>query len=554
MDLIASYFPLPAELTTAQRQAARTRIAAWLQTKHPDVDLRPNSVAGDHLVTPMADLLAALETAVDRLVSDLTLANVERGVVYNCDVVQKFLENFGVTAQPALPARGYVRLVFETDVDRELDRSIQFSFGADRIFTPMVFDSNQPLVFSLDQTVAINYWRYRWTSTGAEIILPLEGTASATPPTAGERPLLSAEIPGLIAVEAVADFFEGESAPTIPEQALRARLIASQAGFSTKLGAVSALLRRFTDFTAVSTVGPGDIEYLYPAPGHVDVHVRSRTPWIEVREQVRLFYNATADRFYAQWRPASAPLRIVGISQGTRTFDIEDSETRIAAFSVGPRPLFAAGFSGEEQFGIGVPMPRDGSAPLIIPEAYGDDLAAVFEIAYWTDPSVDSVRRFVKDPLNAPAANVRVRPFIPYLVTEMEVSFVRQPGVELQLQTAREELQTLLHSLGGESRWSLAKATTIMVNAGAGSVTRIRFSGRALFSAAKQHVNSGDSLADEGDIDADSVDHPEVTMEATEALDEDLAYLNEGAFCAVGMNNVGFLLEAANIVFREVRK
>lgn len=551
MDLIASYFPLPTELTREQRQAARVRIEAWMKLAHPDVDFRPNSVGGDQIVTPLADFLAAKEEAVRRLLSDLNLGNVERGVVYNCDVVTAFLSNFGVTEQPALPARGYVRLVFETDEDRELDRSLQISFGATRIFSPMAFTARATITLSSNPSDGPDNWRYQQAPDGWAVILPVEGVSEDPAPSAGERPLFSLSVDGLVSAEAATNFFAGSSAPTIPEQAARARQTASQAGFTTKLGAASALLRRFTEFTAVSIVSPGDAEYLYTGLGRAVIHVRGRAPWVEVRENVILTYDATSDRFYGLWTPASTPLLISTIGRAEATFLASDDAVTIAANAPGGQPMFAAGFSGKERFALGVPMPRNSGNPLIIPTVVDDEQVAVFEVVYKSDFAAESARRFIADPLNAPAATVEVRPFVPYVLSSVEVGFVRQPGVELQLQSARSELAAYINSLGGENRWSLAKASAILRAAGAADVTSIKFYGRAVFSAAKLFTN--------GDLDVETtvlsagVEQPDVLLTGVESLADLDAEVDAPTSAAVGPNNQGFLVVEADILFREVR-
>jgi hypothetical protein len=553
MDLIASYFPDPATLDQTTRQAARARAVAWLAQAHPELDLRPNSVAGDNIATPIADFLAGLEESIRRFRSDINPGNVANGVVYNCDVVKEFLGNFGVTSQAYLPARGLLRLTFSTQDPVEIDRNVQFTFSANQVFTPQMFSDRGVLSLSSTLNAGGDSYALRAVSGGWETVIPVEGVSGDSAPTEGTQPSINTSIPNLVRVEAAYDFFSGDTAPTVVEQAARLRATLTSPTLDTRLGTASALLRRFTEFAAVSVVSSGDDCYLLE-PGQVGIHTRARQPYVELHEIIALPYSEATDRFYGTWTPKVAPLRLLSIGTADYTFDADSQDVTILAQATGKYPLFMAGFSGNEQFALGVPMPRDAASKSLISITPMDNaMYGIFEVIYWADNGSNLTHRFLSDRLNRPVIPTYVRPLIPYLCSQVEVSFIRQPGVVVQLQQAVISLTNYLHSLGGTNRYSLSKVGAIMRNAGAFEVSSVRITARALFSAADAHVPAGVSLAVESVALAAGILPLDEALIGTESYEDTLAAVQAETFCAIGPENRGLLLLPDAIVFREVR-
>ena len=133
-DLITAYLPDASTIPQAQLLDTRTRWVNYLQPMWPTLDMRPNSVFGDLLLSPSAFQWGSAETAMSRFMSDLDLANVAAGTIYSCDFVTKFLANFAPTDAVYIQSTGMLRLTFSTGAAVTLDRGIQFLFGTD-IFT-----------------------------------------------------------------------------------------------------------------------------------------------------------------------------------------------------------------------------------------------------------------------------------------------------------------------------------------------------------------------------------------------------------------------------------
>lgn len=84
LDFISTYFPEVSEIDAETLKSARQRLDIFLKKKYPDLDSRPNSLFGDLALSPFAHLVAGLEIAAGRMLSDLDLENVAAGVIYNC--------------------------------------------------------------------------------------------------------------------------------------------------------------------------------------------------------------------------------------------------------------------------------------------------------------------------------------------------------------------------------------------------------------------------------------------------------------------------------------
>ena len=124
-----TYGPLFDEIPNEKFLEVRERIEAFYRQNFPDVDTRPDSAVGDLVVTPAAFHRAYEEIALGRFMSDLDLANVAEGVIWNCPFVTEYLKNFATVDRANLRSTGIVRLVFDTDQDRIMDRRTRFNFG-----------------------------------------------------------------------------------------------------------------------------------------------------------------------------------------------------------------------------------------------------------------------------------------------------------------------------------------------------------------------------------------------------------------------------------------
>ena len=130
---ITDYLPAIDEIGEDTLADARQRILDYLHTKEEfkTVDMRPNSVFGDLVLSPLSHILAAFETGTSRMFSDLDLSNVAAGTIYNCDFVKKYLDNFGQGQVYEYPSTGVVQLQFSSPDPKLVDAGSKFLFEGD---------------------------------------------------------------------------------------------------------------------------------------------------------------------------------------------------------------------------------------------------------------------------------------------------------------------------------------------------------------------------------------------------------------------------------------
>ena len=110
---ITDYMPAIEDLSVEDLTDVRDRLSTYLRSHEAfaDIDTRPNSVVGDLILSPLSHIMASMEIAMNRILSDIDLGNVSQGTIYNCDFVKQYLNNFGQGQVYEYPATGVVRLV-----------------------------------------------------------------------------------------------------------------------------------------------------------------------------------------------------------------------------------------------------------------------------------------------------------------------------------------------------------------------------------------------------------------------------------------------------------
>ena len=134
MDVkVTDYMPDINSLSQEELAEVRDRLETYLRSKQEfrDLDLRPNSVLGDLMLSPLAHIVASLELAMNRILSDIDLGNVSQGTVYNCDFVKTYLNNFGEGQVYEYPSTGVVQLLFSEPDTKFIDYGTKFVFAAD---------------------------------------------------------------------------------------------------------------------------------------------------------------------------------------------------------------------------------------------------------------------------------------------------------------------------------------------------------------------------------------------------------------------------------------
>jgi len=129
---LTDYLPQVEEISDETLLDVRGRIETYLRSRYADsLDMSPNSVFGDLILGPLAYLVASFEMAASRIFSDIDLANVAEGQIYNCDFVKEYLENFGLAQRSTTPATGVVQVSFSEPGEYILDASTSFLFASE---------------------------------------------------------------------------------------------------------------------------------------------------------------------------------------------------------------------------------------------------------------------------------------------------------------------------------------------------------------------------------------------------------------------------------------
>ena len=124
---LTDYFPAADEISAETLSNVRSRIETYLRSRYSEsIDMSSNSVFGDLILGPLSYLIASFEIAASRLFSDIDLANVAEGQIYNCDFVAEYLDNFGLSQRVSTPATGVVRISFTEPGEYTLDPSTSF--------------------------------------------------------------------------------------------------------------------------------------------------------------------------------------------------------------------------------------------------------------------------------------------------------------------------------------------------------------------------------------------------------------------------------------------
>lgn len=581
MDLI-SYYPDFSELTEAQVQATRDRIVTyWRGSGFPNLDMRPGSLLGDRVVTPMAYKMAAMETAADRFCSDLDLEQVAKGVIYNCDFVRKFLANFAIYPKEGLFATGIVRLVFSTDESRELNRGIKLQLGnnAGNVFyfrLPFPGDVQIRPVGSYREAGANVYPMFQLSDSRFAADIPVKGQMAADV-LAGDTGATNEVVENLTALTALVNFDPGTAPESLPKLAARTRTTFYGANMSQRGSAARFLLEEYPDLVVASPVLTGDKEMLRDSVNPLgfgnpamDVYIRSTHYQQAEQHTIRLNYVAEqnsleVDRFIGRLDLAGIPVQVQSIVYaGNTSINLDDGQGSVTVYSrsrdAAKAPLLSAGFSALEELWLVVEMPRDSAgAQLIVPEIDADGVQyASFTISYKTEPMVLPVSDYMlNNDVAPPGISPLVRAVLPHTLEALTIRYTREPGTEVLLETAREEIYQYLLRLGYPSVYTDAKISDSMFYAGASSVVAIECTGRLRWSVADKVLPADAPALSEDYTGADdaALVPPRMDVRSSSAFGlryRDLALgTADATYVAAGPRNTGVLLDRANIVFKE---
>lgn len=579
MSTFSSYLPAPQDLTPEQIQTVRSVLTAWLAAADLTLDTAPNTPFGDLHLSPAAQLGAAADVALERVIGDHDLQNIAAGGAFNCEVAERFVRNFHPTMAAAQMARGYVRFVFTSDEAREIDRSIALNFDilngttagmSSGIFYPLLYSAGPLQVLPVGSAFVEgqNTFVLRQISESEYgIDVPVYGEATVAVP-AGRSAQISATVAGLSRVYAIGAFTAGSTAADVKVLAQLASTQVYASSFSCRFGAVAFLQREFPDLAAASVTLAGDAEMardtvtpLGVARACMDIWVRGPNVGILETATVRLpFYavqGATVVRkFIGRLHLPAHPVLIEDVV-ATDADSLSLSVKILSRSTDSEAPLLAGAHSMQENLWIAIDMPVSPSTgadaiPLAV-EADGTQYGT-FTITYRGDSAVEAVTQCISSDDVRPA-NVRtlVRGFLPVHIKRLTVRLRREPGTFFKEAQARAELVTYFNSLGYPARVSEAHVADIVRYAG-GTYLGAGCIGDLIWSLGTHTTESAvDPETDWAAAEAAAKavpNHRAITLPQLNFTVRDASIGTAGEkFFAAGARNLGYVIDADNITF-----
>lgn len=575
-DFITSYYPDLADVPNEDITSARSRLETVLAEKYPSLDTRVNSVFGDLVLTPHAYMLAAFEIAMGRFMSDLDLQNVAEGVIYNCDFVQEYLENFAIIDPENLKASGVVRLTFCADQDYTLDRRTRYSFGSDSEFTLRLPYTGGMIIKSSSGTLGAGVNTRKLAQVEASkwaVDVGVEGTmGSLTSIPRGTEGTTDIAITDLESVVASVNFKSGIDNSSLAELAERTRKTFYAATLSTRSGARHYLDKEFPELINASPVITGDAELMRSVTsligvpdGRCDIMVKSDA-FAQTDEQIITFQYDPSNDFYAALVDfINPPLEITGI------YSISDLDTNLnsatyqaeiysATTDFAKAPMATAAYSPYEQLIVYIMSP-----PSLTNNVVGGDQFHDFKITYRTDPIIPIVSDDVSAPNNKPiGVDILAKGYTIIKLDSLTITYIKKPGTKMALDTARTEIYNYFRNLGYDNTYTDAKVADAMFYAGASDVVSIVPSGSIRWSVADKFIKydvgsipASDYFYDSyATFQADGVTPPTQTISSSSDLipsytDPNIGNASTQTYVAAGKRNVAYLLDAADIAFVE---
>tara|TARA_B100000579_G_scaffold432616_1_gene449769 strand:- start:2191 stop:4284 length:2094 start_codon:yes stop_codon:yes gene_type:complete len=304
---LTDYLPDATTIDDATLSEVRGRIITYLESQFPDsIDTAPNSVFGDLVLGPLSYMVASFEIGASRIFSDIDLANVASGTVYNCDFVQKYLENFGLSQRNSTKTTGVVQITFDTPGTYTIDAGAAIVFKAQEgdILFEMSGVTDQLIVRSdLESGEETTSLRQLNKISDNEYIvnIPVEGTAGVTV-NKNDTAKSNITIGEISSIVAVADFDPGVLPENVMELANKSRNTYYAASLASRNGTLSFLLQTYPELQGVSPVVSGDNEMLRGGNnmfgikhGVMDIFVKSKKNLLKTTVTQKLGYNVTTD-------------------------------------------------------------------------------------------------------------------------------------------------------------------------------------------------------------------------------------------------------------------
>lgn len=587
-DFIAKYFPELSAISATKLKDTRERIVTYMTSGYPDLDMSPNSVFGDLVITPFAHLLAAHEEAMGRFMSDLDMENIANGVIYNCDFVKAYLGNFAVIDRNNLHSSGVIRIITCVDKEITIDRRTRYSFGTDNVFYLKLPHPGHFIIKPTDESVAPN--------TNGRVLKQLDlttwavdigvvGVMNGDDVLKGSNGTTDVPDDDITGIVAVIDFTKGVPETSLPVLAEKTRSTFYSATLNTRNGARHFIAKEFPSVVASSPVINNDDEQLREvvsslgiAEGKVDLFVMSNGFSNVDSQTIRMpLYNpvpspGNPSRFIIKMNFLNPPCFIDSIVSATQPkIDLGYKGGDLDAYIVSrssnfsKAPLLQCAYSKYEDYFLCINMPLEDDEPLlttIVGEGgvqYHD-----FTINYRSDPMVPVIADTVESQNVAPVGvDVLTKGFVVVVIKKLTISYVKTPGVTMALDTARNEIFSYFRNLAYSKVYSSSRIIDSMYYAGATEVVSIIPDAFVQWTVAdKVCMATFDGTDEEVITDWNDVVNnysftPPENLISTSAglnvtyVDTDLGTPGETYAC-IGKRNVCYLLDKANIVFTEV--
>jgi len=328
---LTDYLPDSSDISAETLADVRTRLSTYISNQFgASIDTSPNSVFGDLILGPLSHLIAAFEMAAGRMFSDIDLANVAAGTVYNCDFVKRYLENFGLSQRNSTSTTGVVRVTFSKPGTYIFDAGTVFSFSDanGEHFFEMSDVSDQLIIQtnleSGEETSSLKQLN-RLSDIEYVVNIPITGNAgvSVVKNTVAKSNLSFSEISSIIAVT---DFDPGVLPENVMELAHKSRDTYYAASLSSRNGALSFLLQTYPELQGVSPTVSGDLEMLRGKDnafgikqGVMDIFIKSKKNLITTTVNQKLAYNSATDRWIGALEKPQGPALYL------RSFNVSNS-------------------------------------------------------------------------------------------------------------------------------------------------------------------------------------------------------------------------------------
>lgn len=512
-NFIEVYMPSYVELQQQTLYSTRERLVGYMRTKFDDVDLVPNTVVGDLIVTPQTWTMTAMEEGLDRVFSDLNTANIADNIVYNCDFVTSWLKNFVNGTVLSRPASGVVRITFSSADPIALDRSTQFTIG-DNIFTLYMPNTGGFLIVPPGEDVPPGANGSVLVDTGSGSYycdLPVVGetnlnqdadTAEAVAAGAQAAPLLPIE--GMTAAVALTEFDAGFTSYSPRQMAKLAQTTVYAASMNTRNGAIRYITEVCPFVESVYPIVNGERELLREyhnsygtSSGCMDLYVRSKSYEFTEEQTVRLYLNEAQTAYEGPWNYAGQPYHVESITHSARP-DIADIPHSITSSNNQGLGALAA-YTPYEKLTISIEDVHDSNGDSIFSPRIDENgkRYAEFTIRYQTDPALRAVAQVAESSDNKPInTSLLVRGFIPVIIDQFEVSYVREEGVVPNLASALDNIKIYLAGIGAPNTYSDGEIARIMKQAGAKYIKDISVRARVQWSVADKIVDFRGTMTD----------------------------------------------------------